>query len=396
MHETSVILAGARTPIGRLLGGLSSMSAPDLGGVAVRAALTRARVEPDQVSAVVLGQVLPAGSGQAPFRQAAAAAGVPLSVPSSGVNKVCLSGIEAVIQADLMLRSGSAQMVVAGGMESMSQAPHLMPGSRRGVKYGTATLLDHLAYDGLRDAVTGQSMGELTEQANIGDAYVSRADQDAFAARSHHLAARAWQAGHFDDEVVPVRVAGRSEPTLVTHDEGVRTQATVESLSSLRPAFGAQGTITAGTSSQISDGACAVVMTSRSHAKRLGLPWLAEVVSSGQVAGPDSTLQYQPSAAIGAACAAAGLAPRELDLVEINEAFAAIAVASMRALGLAEERVNVNGGAIALGHPIGMSGARLVLTLALELRRRGGGRGAASLCGGGGQGTAVVLNVPAA
>lgn len=393
-RDGNVILAGARTPMGRLLGSLAEVPATELAGVAIRAAVQRSGLRPDQVDGAVLGQVLSAGTGQAPFRQAAVAGGLPLTVPSIGVNKVCLSGLEAIITADLMVRSGLAEVVVAGGMESMSRAPHLMPASRRGVKYGSTTLIDHLAYDGLHDALTDQSMGLLTEQANVAADFVTREEQDAVAALSHRRAAQAWAQGRFADEVVAVEVAGRGGGHVVDADEGIRPDTSTESLARLRPAFAATGTVTAGNASQISDGACAVVVTSRARAERLNLPWIGEIVAAGQVAGPDTTLQRQPSAAIRAACTRAGLSPAQLDLLEINEAFAAIVVASARDLDVPLERVNVNGGAIALGHPIGMSGARLVLTLALELGRRGGGFGAAGLCGGGGQGSALIVKVP--
>jgi acetyl-CoA C-acetyltransferase len=391
----SVIVAGARTPIGRLLGGLKSFSAADLGGVAIRSALERAGVAPDQVDYVIMGQVLQAGAGQIPARQAAHRAGIPLSVPALTVNKVCLSGINAIMLADQAIRLGDADVVVAGGQESMTNAPHLLPRSREGTKYGNATLVDSMAHDGLWDAFTDQAMGDLTEQCNAAAFGFSREEQDAFAALSHQRAAVAQKNGVFDGEIVPVQVPQRrGDPVAVREDEGVRGDTTVESLASLRPAFAADGTITAASSSQISDGACAVVVMSRDDAEQRGLPWIAEIGSHGMVAGPDSSLQLQPARAIAAACAKEGIEPSSLALVEVNEAFAAVGIASMRELGLAEDRVNVNGGAIALGHPIGMSGARIVLHLALELARRGGGTGAAALCGGGGQGDALIIRVP--
>ncbi len=394
--RTSVIVAGARTPMGKMLGSLKDFSASDLGGLAIRGALEKAGVAPDQVEYVILGQVLPAGGGQAPYRQAAAAAGIPMTVPSVGVNKVCLSGIDAIALADQLIRAGEFEVVVAGGMESMTQAPHLMERSRSGYKYGDVTVRDHMALDGLWDAFTDQAMGGLTEQANAGDQEFTREEQDAFAARSHQLAARAWKDGLFDDEVVAVEVPQRKgDPVVFKGDEGVRADTTVESLARLRPAFSKDGTITAGSASQISDGACAVVVMSREKAEQLGLSWIAEIGAHGVVAGPDSTLQSQPARAIEKACAREGISPTDLDLVEINEAFAAVGLASTRELGLDPEKVNVNGGAIAVGHPIGMSGARVVLHLALELGRRGGGVGAAALCGGGGQGDALVIRVPA-
>ncbi len=394
--RTSVIVAGARTPMGRLLGSLKDFSAADLGGLAIKGALDKAGVAPDQVEYVILGQVLPAGAGQAPYRQAAANAGIPMSVPSVGVNKVCLSGLDAIALADQVIRAGEFDIVVAGGMESMTQAPHLLEKSRSGYKYGDVAVRDHMAYDGLWDAFTDQAMGGLTEGANSGANEFSREEQDAFAARSHQLAARAWKDGLFDDEVVPVQIPQRKgEAILFKDDEGIRPDTTTASLGKLRPAFSEDGTITAGSASQISDGACAVVVMSKDKAQELGLSWIAEIGAHGVVAGPDSTLQSQPSRAIVRACEKEGISPADLDLVEINEAFAAVGLASTKELGLDPEKVNVSGGAIAVGHPIGMSGARIVLHLALELGRRGGGVGAAALCGGGGQGDALILRVPA-
>ena len=393
--RSSVIVAGARTPMGRLLGSLSGLSGADLGAVAIRGALEKAGVAPGQVEYVIMGQVLTAGAGQMPARQAAAKAGIPLTVPSLSVNKVCLSGIEAIALADQLIRAGEFDVVVAGGQESMSQAPHLLEGSRSGFKFGDVTMRDHMAHDGLWDVFTDQAMGGLTEAANEGDGAFTREEQDAFSARSHQLAARAWKDGLFDDEVVSVPIPQRKgEPIAFREDEGIRADTTVDSLGRLRPAFAADGTITAGSASQISDGAAAVVVMSRAKADELGLVWLAEIGAHGVVAGPDSTLQQQPARAIARACEKEGITPAELDLVEINEAFAAVGLASTRELGLDPDKVNVNGGAIALGHPIGMSGARIALHLALELRRRGGGTGVAALCGGGGQGDALVLRVP--
>ena len=390
-----VIVAGARTPIGRLLGSLKGFSAVDLGGFAIKAALEKAGVSPDQVEYVIMGQVLQAGTGQIPARQAAVRAGIPMTVPGLTVNKVCLSGLDAIALADQLIRAGEFDVVVAGGMESMTQAPHLLTGSREGFKYGDVTLTDHMAYDGLWDVFTGQPMGALTEGCNAAGLGLSREEQDEFSARSHQRAAAGWKNGVFDDEVVPIEVPqGRGDPVLFAEDEGIRPETTVESLAKLRPAFDRLGTITAGSASQISDGACAVVVMSRTKADELGLPWLAEIGAHGVVAGPDSTLQSQPAAAIRVACAKDGIQPRDLDVIEINEAFAAVGIASTRELGVDDDRVNVNGGAIAVGHPIGMSGARLVLHAALELRRRGGGTGAAALCGGGGQGDALILRVP--
>jgi acetyl-CoA C-acetyltransferase len=392
----SVIVAGARTPMGRLLGSLKDFSATDLGGVAIKGALEKAGVRPDQVDYVIMGQVLQAGAGQIPARQAAVKAGIPMNVPALTINKVCLSGLDAIALADQLIRAGEFDVVVAGGMESMTQAPHFLPKSREGVKFGDVRLVDHMSYDGLWDVFTTQAMGALTEACNA-ELGISREDQDAFSARSHQRAAEAWKNGLFDDEVVPVEIPQRKgDPVQFKDDEGIRADTTAEGLGKLRPAFDKNGTITAGSSSQISDGAAAVVVMSKAKAEELGLTWLAEIGAHGVVAGPDSTLQSQPSAAITKACAKEGISPADLDLVEINEAFASVGIESMRDLDLSEDKVNVNGGAIALGHPIGMSGARIALHLALELQRRGGGVGAAALCGGGGQGDALIVRVPAA
>ncbi|MFD4405295.1 acetyl-CoA C-acetyltransferase [Nocardia sp. NPDC058499] len=389
----SVIVAGARTPVGRLLGGLKDFSGSALGGVAIAGALEKAGVRGDQVDYVIMGQVLTAGAGQIPARQAAVAGGIPMDVPALTLNKVCLSGINAIALADQLIRAGEHEIVVAGGQESMSRAPHMLEKSREGFKYGDVTLRDHMAYDGLHDIFTDQAMGALTEQRNETDP-VTRADQDAFAAASHQRAAAAWKNGVFDDEVVPVEVPQRKgDPVQFRQDEGIRADTTAESLSKLRPSFSKNGTITAGSASQISDGAAAVVVMSKTKAQELGLSWIAEIGAAGMVAGPDSTLQDQPANAIAKACAKEGIAPADLDLVEINEAFAAVGIASTRALGIDPAKVNVNGGAIAIGHPLGMSGARIVLHLALELKRRGGGVGAAALCGGGGQGDALIVRV---
>jgi acetyl-CoA C-acetyltransferase len=391
----SVIVAGARTPIGRLLGGLKDQSAADLGGVAIKAALEKAGVSGDQVEYVIMGQVIQAGTGQITARQAAYKGGIPLGVPSITINKVCLSGINAIAMADQLIRAGEHEIVVAGGMESMTQAPHLLPKSREGFKYGDVKLVDSMAYDALYDQLTDQPMGGLTESCNAEGANLSREEQDQFSARSHQRAAEAWKNGLFDDEVVPVEIPQRKgDPVVVSQDEGIRGDTTAESLAKLRPAFSKEGTITAGSASQISDGACAVVVMSKAKAEELGLTWIAEIGASGQVAGPDSTLQMQPANAIAKACDKEGIKPADLDLVEINEAFAAVGIVSARELGIDEDKVNVNGGAIALGHPVGMSGARIALHLALELKRRGGGTGAAALCGGGGQGDALILHVP--
>ena len=391
----TVIVAGARTPIGRLLGGLKSFSAADLGGIAIKGALEKAGVSGDQVDYLIMGQVIGAGAGQNPARGAGIAGGLPASVPSITVNKVCLSGLNAIATADQMIRAGEADIIVAGGMESMTNAPHLLPKSREGFKYGDTALVDSMAYDALFDQATQQAMGGLTESCNAATDQFTREEQDGFAAASHQKAALAWKNGVFDEEVVPVSIPQRKgDPVVVSTDEGVRGDTTVESLGNLRPAFAKDGTITAGSASQISDGACAVVVMSKAKAEELGLEWLAEIGAHGMVAGPDSTLQLQPANATAKACEKEGINPSDLDLVEFNEAFAAVGIASARALGLADEKVNVNGGAIALGHPVGMSGARVVLHLALELKRRGGGTGAAALCGGGGQGDALIVRVP--
>ncbi|MEY7973978.1 acetyl-CoA C-acetyltransferase [Saccharomonospora xinjiangensis] len=389
----SVILGAARTPVGKLLGSLKDFSGAQLGGIAIKAALERAGVPADAVQYTIMGQVLTAGAGQIPARQAAVAAGIPMDVPALTINKVCLSGLDAIALADQLIRAGEFDLVVAGGQESMSQAPHLLPKSRTGVKYGNATLLDHMAHDGLFCAFDQVAMGESTERHNSRYG-LNREEQDAFSARSHQRAAKAAANGVFDDEIVPVEIPQRKgDPVLFSSDEGVRADTTAEGLARLRPAFAADGTITAGSASQISDGAAAVVVASRAKAEELGITPLAEIGAHGVVAGPDASLHEQPSNAIKAALAKAKLDADALDLVEINEAFAAVGLVSARKLGLDEEKVNVNGGAIAIGHPIGASGARLVVHLVHELRRRGGGLGAAALCGGGGQGDALLLKV---
>jgi acetyl-CoA C-acetyltransferase len=392
---STVIVAGARTPMGRMSGALGQVTATELGGTAIRGALRRSGVDPADVQYVIMGQVLQAGCGQITARQAAVAGGIDMGVPALTINKVCLSGLDAIALADQLIRVGEFNCVVAGGMESMTLAPHLLPRSRAGFRYGDVTLRDHMAYDGLWDAFTDVPMGELTEKANgTTTVRLTREEQDAFAARSHQRAAAAAASGVFAAEIEPVVIRGRKGSVTVDADEGIRPNTTVETLATLPPAFRSDGTITAGSASQISDGAAAVVVMDRDLAERRGLPWLAEIGAHGAVAGPDSTLQLQPANAIRAACAKAGLSPADLDLVEINEAFAAVGIAATRDLGISEDIVNVNGGAIALGHPIGMSGARLVLHLALELQRRGGGIGAAALCGGGGQGDALIITVP--
>ena len=396
-RPTSVIVAGARTPMGRLLGSLKNFSGADLGGFAIKGALEKSGVAPEQVDYVIMGQVLQAGAGQIPARQAAAKAGIPMTVPALTINKVCLSGINAIAMADQLIRAGEFEIVVAGGQESMTNAPHLLTKSREGYKYGDVPLRDHMAFDGLWDAFTDQAMGLLTETANTGNEgpTFTREEQDEFSARSHQLAARAWKDGLFDDEVVGISIPQRKgDPIEFKTDEGVRSDTTTETLGKLRPAFSKDGTITAGSASQISDGAAAVVVMSKAKAEELGLTWLAEIGAHGMVAGPDSTLQQQPARAIAKACEREGITVADLDLVEINEAFAAVGLASAKELGLDLDKVNVNGGAIAMGHPIGMSGARIALHLALELQRRGGGVGAAALCGGGGQGDALIVRVP--
>jgi acetyl-CoA C-acetyltransferase len=389
----SVIVSGARTPIGKLQGSLAGFSAADLGGIVIKAALERAGITGDDVDYVILGQVLQAGAGQIPARQAAVKGGIPMTVPSLNINKVCLSGIDSIALADQLIAAGEFDVVVAGGMESMTQAPHLLPGSRSGFKYGNTQLVDSMAYDGLFCAFDQVAMGESTERYNA-KLGISRAEQDEFSARSHELAAAAMKEGRFDEELVTVPIPQRKgEPLSFSEDEGVRPGTTVESLGALRPAFAADGTITAGSASQISDGACAVVVMSRAAAERFGATPIAEIGAHGVVAGPDASLQAQPSNAIKKALSRSGLSASDLSLVEINEAFASVGIWSTRELGVDPEIVNVDGGAISLGHPIGMSGARITLHLAFELRRRGGGIGAAALCGGGGQGDALILRV---
>ncbi|WP_301146455.1 acetyl-CoA C-acetyltransferase [Mycobacterium simiae] len=392
---TSVIVAGARTPIGKLMGSLKDFSATDLGAIAIKAALEKAFPNTDSpaslVEYVIMGQVLTAGAGQMPARQAAVAAGIGWDVPALTINKMCLSGIDAIALADQLIRAGEFDVVVAGGQESMTKAPHLLMDSRAGYKYGDVTVLDHMAYDGLHDVFTDQPMGALTEQRNDVDKF-TRQQQDEYAAQSHQKAAAAWKDGVFTDEVVPVNIPQRKgDPLQFSEDEGIRANTTADSLASLKPAFRKDGTITAGSASQISDGAAAVVVMNKAKAQELGLSWLAEIGAHGVVAGPDSTLQSQPANAIKKALGREGISVDQLDVVEINEAFAAVALASTRELGVDPGIVNVNGGAIAVGHPIGMSGARITLHVALELARRGTGYGVAALCGAGGQGDALIL-----
>ena len=387
-----VIIAGARTPFARINGNLAGQTAVQLGTVAIRGALEKAGVSPDDVDAVIMGQVLQAGAGQNPAKQSAVAAGIPWRVPATTINKVCLSGLVAITDAARLIRLGEASVVVAGGQESMTTAPLLVPGSRKGWAYGSVEMLDHAAYDGLTDAFDHDSMGASTERFNARYG-LTREEQDEIAAASHVRAGRAQADGVFDDEIVPVEVPQRKgDPITVAVDEGVRPDSTPEVLGRLRPAFSTDGAITAGNSSPLSDGAAAVVVASREWAEARGLPWLALVGAAGQVAGPDNSLHSQPANAIAAALAKDGGEPADLDLVEINEAFAAVSLQSMRDLGIEADVVNVHGGAIAVGHPIGASGARLALHAALELARRGGGRAAVALCGGGGQGEALLLS----
>jgi acetyl-CoA C-acetyltransferase len=390
----SVIVSFARTPIGKLSGALASLTAMDLGGRAIRGALERGGVGPEQVDYVVMGQVLQAGQGQMTARQAAVQAGIPMTVPALTINKVCLSGLNAVYLADQMIQAGDAEIVVAGGMESMTNAPYLLPKARAGYRMGHGELLDSLIQDGLWCAFDAVHMGSGTEQYTGQFGGLTRQAQDEFAARSHERAAAAQKEGRFAGEITPVSIPQRTgDPILVEDDEGIRPETSAESLGALKPGFAKDGTITAGNASQISDGAAAIVVTSRSKAEELGLAPIAELVSFGMVAGPDTSLLRQPSRAIKRALEPIDKTVPDLDLIELNEAFAAVGLASMKDLGVNDDIVNVNGGAIALGHPIGMSGARVLLTLVEELRRRGGGLGAAALCGGSGQGDAAVVSV---
>jgi acetyl-CoA C-acetyltransferase len=388
----SVIVGSARTPIGKLSGALAGFTAQDLGGLAIKAALERAGVDAEQVDYVLMGQVLQAGQGQITARQAATQAGIPMTVPAMTVNKVCLSGINAIYLADQMIQSGDAEVVVAGGMESMTQAPYLLPGARAGYRMGHQEVVDSLIHDGLWCAFDAVHMGSGTENyvGQVGG--ITREMQDEAAAKSHERAAAAQKEGRLADEIAPVSIPQRKgDPIVVDSDEGVRPGTTGESLSGLRPAFSKDGTITAGNASQISDGGAAVIVTSRAKADELGVTPLAELIGYGMVAGPDPSLLHQPSRAIKRAVESNDLSVKDIDLFELNEAFAAVGIASMRDLGITDEITNVNGGAIALGHPVGMSGARVVITLINELRRRGGGVGAAALCGGGGQGDAALV-----
>lgn len=389
----SVIVAGARTPIGKLSGSLKSFTAVQLGGLAIQEALSRAGIAGEQVDHVIMGHVIQAGCGQITARQAAVAGGIPMSVPALTVNKVCLSGLNAIAMADQLIGYGEFDTVVAGGMESMTSGPYLLPGARGGLGYGNGEIVDATAHDALFCAFDHRGMGDSTDfySSQLG---ITREDQDEFAALSHERAAAAQKNGLFDDEITSVTAPQRrGDDLLVTDDEGVRPGTTAESLAKLRPAFSADGTVTAGSASQISDGAAAMVVMSRAKADELGAPVLAEIGAHGTVAGPDPSLLSQPSNAIAKALARHDRVAADVDLFEINEAFAAVALQSMRDLDISSDRVNVNGGAIAMGHPVGASGARIALHLALELRRRGGGLGAAALCGGGGQGEALLLHV---
>jgi acetyl-CoA C-acetyltransferase len=387
----SVILSGARTPIGKLSGSLAGFKGTDLGGFAIKGALERAGVAGEDVDYVFMGQVLLAGAGQMTARQAAVAGGIPMSIPSTTVNKVCLSGIHAIMLADLMIQAGLAEVVVAGGMESMTNAPYLLPDARAGMRMGDKSVVDSMMYDGLFCAFDQCAMGAGTEKY-AASAGLGREEQDQLAAASHERAARAQKDGLFDDEIVSVEIPQRKgDPVVFSEDEGVRAATTMESLGALRPAFDKAGNITAGNASQISDGGAAVVVASKAAAERIGGDPLGEIVSYGEVAGPDASLLTQPSRSILQGLERAGLSVSDVDLFELNEAFAAVGVASMKDLGITDDIVNVNGGAIALGHPIGMSGARITITLLNELKRRGGGTGAAALCGGGGQGDALIV-----
>ena len=393
--DRTVLVAGARTPIGKLSGGLKDFTAMDLGGFAIAAALERAGIAGDAVDYVIMGQVIQAGQGQMTARQAAVKGGIPMSVPSLTINKVCLSGLGAIAMADQLIRAGEFEVVVAGGMESMTQAPYLLPKARGGYRYGNAEIVDATFHDGLFDAFDKMAMGEATEKYN--DAFgFTREEQDEYAAKSHELAAAAIKEGRFADEIVPVSIPQRKgDPIVFSEDEGVRPGTTGESLGRLKPAFRKDGTITAGNASQISDGAAAVVVMTRAKAEQLGVAdrILAEIGAHGVVAGPDNSLQLQPANAIRAAVAKSDVSLQDLRAIEINEAFAAVGLASQKDLGLGAGVFNPNGGAIALGHPIGASGARLALTVIHELTRRGGGAGAAALCGGGGQGDALIFHV---
>ena len=389
--KTSVIVAGARTPIGRFNGALKNLSATDLGGLAIKAAIERAGIAPDQVQYLIMGQVLQAGAGQGPARQAAIKAGIPLDVPSIVINKLCLSGLNAIALADQLIRANEYDVIVAGGMESMSNAPHLLMNSRAGFTLGDAILNDSMIFDGLFCSIDQMGVGEATEKYN--SRYIlTRQMQDEFAYQSHFRAAKAQSEGIFKDEIVPVEIIDRKgNITLFSSDEGVRPEVSLETLAALKPVFSHGGTITAGSSSQISDGAAAVVVMAKEKAIELGIDWLCEIGAQGMVAGSDASLHEQPSNAIKEAARKEGIGIEQFDFIEINEAFAAIGIVSTDALGLNPSQVNNHGGAIAVGHPLGMSGARLALHIALELKKKGSGYGVAALCGGGGQGDALIL-----
>jgi acetyl-CoA C-acetyltransferase len=388
----SVIVGSARTPIGKLSGALAGLSAMDLGGIAIKAALERAGIDAEQVDYVLMGQVLQAGQGQITARQAAVKAGIPMTVPAMTINKVCLSGINAIYLADQMIQNGDAEVVIAGGMESMTKAPYILDSARAGYRMGNGELVDSMINDGLWCAFDAIHMGEGTEKYTTDTGNITREAQDELAAKSHERAAAAQKEGRFADEITPVSIPQRKgDPIVVENDEGVRPGTTTESLSKLKPAFTKDGTITAGNASQISDGGAAIIMTSQAKAEELGVTPLAELIGYGMVAGPDPSLLHQPSRSIKRALESIDMSVKDVDLFELNEAFAAVGIASMKDLGISDDIVNVNGGAIALGHPVGMSGARVVLTIINELRRRGGGVGAAALCGGGGQGDAAVI-----
>jgi acetyl-CoA C-acetyltransferase len=390
---SSVITSIARTPIGRFGGALKDMTAVDLGEIAMSGALERSGLDPSKIDEVVFGHVIQAGTGQITSRQAAARAGIPMTVPSVTINKVCLSGMAAIAMADRAIRLGESKFVMAGGMESMSSAPYLVPGARWGMKYGAGELVDALELDGLICPFDECSMGLSTDRkaAELG---VERSVQDELAFESHQRAAAAIAEGRFADEIVPVTVRSRKGDVVVEHDEGVRPDTSLEVLAGLRPAFSTEGSVTAGNASQMSDGAAAVVVADAAAAEAEGLPVLAEIVSYGQIGGVDGTLPERPAEAIRQALKGTDYSPADLDLVEINEAFASVSLWSARNLGIDLDRVNVNGGAVALGHPLGATGARIVVTLINALRRKGGGVGAAALCGGGGQGDALIVRVP--
>ncbi len=389
--RTSVIVAGARTPIGKFSGAFSALSATDLGGFAIKAAVSRAGIKPEQVEYLIMGQVLQAGAGQGPARQAGIKGGLPLGVPSILINKVCLSGLNAIALADQLIRLGECDVIVAGGMESMTNSPHLLLNSRTGNKLGDGVLKDSMLFDALFCSIDQLGMGDATDNYNSRYS-ISREAQDEFAFQSHQRAASAQSAGVYDDEIVPVEIKDRKgNVTVVSADEGVRGDTTLEGLAKLRPAFSSAGTITAGSASQISDGGAAVVVMLKEKAIALGLDWLCEIGAQGMVAGPDASLHEQPANAIRLALSKEGITADQLDIVEINEAFAAVGIASTNALGISPDKVNVDGGAIAIGHPLGMSGARLALHIAYGLKKKGSGYGVAALCGGGGQGDALIL-----